>query len=160
MCFNHVNTCKFWATRILVGMKKKDSAQTHLLNHISFIWIPGAHTVYATQHNSPSFLHCLLCCLLFTILSLLKNVNTLFESCYSLINFFLSTVFFLEVLAAHNSTYVGEIRDSVNLVSSPGPVTDGWQVYQWELKLAAPGSLLLRGKNSTDLPRAVKCHMH
>lgn len=36
MCFNHVNTCKFWATRILVGMKKKrlctdTSAQSHLL---------------------------------------------------------------------------------------------------------------------------------
>ena len=60
------------------------------------------------------------------VLSLIKNENTLFESCYSLINFFFcQQSFFWRLLAAHNSAYVGEIRDSVDLVSRPVPVTDG-----------------------------------
>ena len=161
MCFNHVNTCKFWATRILVGMKKKrlctdTSAQLCLL--------------YLNPWSSYCLCHTAQQLFVFTLSSVLLIIHNLISpkewkhSNWILLFidklFFCQQSFFLEVLAAHSSTYVGEIRDSVDLVPSPGPMTDGWQVYQWELKLAAPGSLSLRGKNSTDLPHAMQCHIH
>lgn len=111
--------CELWE-------KKALHRHRHRRHHVSFLQIPKALTVHATQHST-WFLYCHLLCVYYSYLS--ENLGT--HNSNHVINwetffsFFENTIFSggcwpLVVL------HMMEMWVSVDLVSSPGSVTDGW----------------------------------
>lgn len=79
----------------------------------------------------------------------LKNGNTLFESCYSLINlfFFVNSLFFGSCWLLWS--YICWRRSEILSTWFLALAYDWWmwQVYEWKRKLKVPGSLSLKRKN-------------
>ena len=159
-----LQSCKYraplWATRILVGMKKKKrlctdaSAQSRLL--------------YLSPWSSYCLCHTAQQPFVFTLSSVLWIIHNLLspkEWKYSIwILLFIDKLFFCQqsffgscwLLTVLHMLERSEILSTWFLALALWLMDDKCTSE----KLTVPGSLSLRGKNSTDLPHAMKCHMH
>lgn len=130
-----LQSCKYkaplWTTRILVGVKKKKTLHRRICSITSPLSESLKLILSMPQSTTALRFYIVSCAVDYSqVLSLLKNENTLFESCYSLINFFFVNSLFLEAVGCSQSYICWRNQRFCRPGFQPCPC-DWWMTSVW-----------------------------